>query len=111
MAHLRAGLNVDITVPPEITVSCRAVDLDSLNPDPDTDSAFHVSPDRIQGFDDQKLKKKIPRNFFFISLFDQNCNLLLSKLQGAFSPQRLALLNPGSGSTALAKLLRNTDLC
>jgi hypothetical protein len=44
------------------------VDPDSLNPDPDTDpdSAFHVNldtdtdpdPIRIQGFDDQKLKKK-----------------------------------------------------
>jgi hypothetical protein len=37
------------------------VDPDSLNPDPDTDPgpAFQVNPDqiRIQGFDDQKLKK------------------------------------------------------
>jgi hypothetical protein len=41
------------------------VDPDSVNPDPDTapDPAFQVTPDPdlilIQGFDDQKLKKKI----------------------------------------------------
>jgi hypothetical protein len=36
------------------------VDPDSLNLDPDLDPAFQVNPDsiRIQGFDDQKLKKK-----------------------------------------------------
>ncbi len=41
---------------------CRAVDPDSdpafqVNPEPDTD------PIRIQGFNDQKLKKKIPQKF------------------------------------------------
>ncbi len=47
------------------------MDPDSFNPDPDP--AFQVNPDldpiRIQGFDDQKLKKKIQLkfiNFFFI---------------------------------------------
>jgi hypothetical protein len=41
------------------------VDPDSINPDPDkADPAFQVNPNpdtdpiRIQGFDDQKLKKK-----------------------------------------------------
>jgi hypothetical protein len=42
----------------------RAVDPVSLNPDPDTDpdAAFQLNPDpdaiRIQGFHDQKVKKK-----------------------------------------------------
>jgi hypothetical protein len=43
----------------------RAVDPDSLNPDP----AFQVNPDldpvRIQGFDDQKVKKKNTAEIFF----------------------------------------------
>jgi hypothetical protein len=40
-----------------------------LNPDLDTDPEFQVNPDqiRIQGFDDQKLKKKTQLKFF--SLF------------------------------------------
>ncbi len=42
-------------------VISRGLDPDSLNPDPDRDPdpAFQVNPDpiRIQGFDDQKLKK------------------------------------------------------
>jgi hypothetical protein len=43
----------------------RAVDPDSLNPD--TDPAFQVNldPIQIQGFDDQKLKKKIQQTIFF----------------------------------------------
>jgi hypothetical protein len=50
------------------------VDPDSFNPDPDP--AFQVNPDqdsiRIQGFDDQKFKKKkIQLKFFSSSLFDQ----------------------------------------
>ncbi len=48
------------------------MDSDSLNPDPDP--AFKLKPDpdliRIQGFDDQKLKKKIKQKIFFI-FFDQ----------------------------------------
>ncbi len=44
----------------------------------DTDPAFQVNPDpdliRIQGFDDQKLKKKTTDLI-------KNCNLLMSKLQ------------------------------
>ncbi len=60
----------------------RAVDPDSLNPDP----AFQVNPDpdpiRIQGSDDQKLKKKIQLEIFYIYFFEiKNCNLLMSKLQ------------------------------
>ncbi len=38
-----------------------------LNPDTDSDAAYQVNPDpdpiRIQGFDDQKLKKKYSREF------------------------------------------------
>ncbi len=55
---------------------------DSLNPDLDTDadpdtdpdSAFQVNPDtlRMQGFDDQKLKKKTAKKFF---------SFLIKKLQ------------------------------
>jgi hypothetical protein len=51
-----------------------AVDPDSLNPDPDPpfqvnpntdlDSDTDPDPSRIQGFDDQKLKKKIQQKFF-----------------------------------------------
>jgi hypothetical protein len=37
------------------------------DPDPDPDAAYQVNPDqdpiRIQGFDDQKLKKKYSRKF------------------------------------------------
>jgi hypothetical protein len=50
-------------------------------PDTGPDPAFQMNPDpdpiRIQGFDDQKLKKKMPRK---IILF-KNCCLLMSKLQ------------------------------
>jgi hypothetical protein len=62
---------------------CRAVDPDSMNPDPDTAFQVNQDPDtdpdtiRIQGFDVQKLKKKNTSEFFFI----KNCNLLMSKLQ------------------------------
>jgi hypothetical protein len=65
------------------------MDLDSLNPDPDTDPdpafqvnldpypAFQVNPDQdpiwIQGFDDQKLKKKkYTRIFFFFQKLQFN---------------------------------------
>jgi hypothetical protein len=49
----------------------------ALDPDPDTDPAFQVNPDpypdsleiRIQGFDDQKLKKKIKLKIFFDQKF------------------------------------------
>jgi hypothetical protein len=52
-----------------------------MDPGPDTnpDPAFQVNPDpypdpiRVQGFDDQKLKK--------INTDLKNCNLLMSKLQ------------------------------
>jgi hypothetical protein len=41
---------------------------------PDTDPAFQVNPDpkpiRIQGFDDQKLKKKYSRKYFFDQKFE-----------------------------------------
>ncbi len=48
------------------------MDPDSLNPDPDADpdTAFQANPDPdpiwIQGFDDQKLKKKIQLKKCFI---------------------------------------------
>jgi hypothetical protein len=49
----------------------RVLDMDSLNPDP----AFQMNPDpdpiRIQGFDNQKLKKKNTAKKFFTSFFDQ----------------------------------------
>jgi hypothetical protein len=65
------------------------VDPDSMNSDPDTDpdQAFQVNPDsdtdpiRIQGFDDQKLKKKKYSRIFYISFLIKNCNFLISKLQ------------------------------
>ncbi len=47
-------------------------DLDSLNPDPDWNPAFQVNPDiriQIQGFDDQKMKKKktqLKENLYFV---------------------------------------------
>ncbi len=53
-----------------------AVDPDSLNPDTDMDPdpAFQVNPDpdpiRIQGFDDQKLKKENTAETFFYIFFD-----------------------------------------
>jgi hypothetical protein len=58
------------------------VDLDSLNPDTDTDPdpAFQVNPDNPeQGFYDQKLKKKnTAENFFYLFLI-KNCNLLIPR--------------------------------
>ncbi len=57
------------------------MDPDSLSPDPDTgDPAFQVNSDtpdpiRIQGFDDQKLKKNTAE-IIFVSFLDQNSNLL-----------------------------------
>jgi hypothetical protein len=63
-------------------IVCRAVDQDLLNQD--TDPAFQVNPDsdptRIQGFDDQKLKKENTANFKK-SFLIKNCNLLKSQLQ------------------------------
>jgi hypothetical protein len=54
-------------------VSSSVVDAYSLNPDPDP--AFQMNPDqdsiRIQGFYEQKLKKKKMQLKFFLSLFDQ----------------------------------------
>jgi hypothetical protein len=55
-----------------------------LNPDPDTDpdAAYQVNPDpdpiRIQGFDDQKLKKKYSRKFI-LSFLLKSCNLLIPR--------------------------------
>jgi hypothetical protein len=49
-----------------------------VKPDPDT-----ADPIRIQGFHDQKLKKKNTvqqKLFFYLSLI-KNCNLLVSELQ------------------------------
>jgi hypothetical protein len=42
------------------------VDPDSLNPDPDLAFQINQDPDpiQIQGFDDQKLTKKIQQKFF-----------------------------------------------
>jgi hypothetical protein len=56
----------------------------------DPDPAFQVNPNtdpdpiRIQGFDDQKLKKKNTAEIF-LYLFYQNCNLLMSKLKAKHS--------------------------
>jgi hypothetical protein len=46
----------------------RALDPDSLNPYTDPDPVFQLNPDpiRIQGFYDQKLKKKDNRKLVFI---------------------------------------------
>ncbi len=63
-----------------LTVLCRAVD-------PDSDPAFQVNPDTdlhpipIQGFDDQKPKKKNTAENFCKSFLIKSCNLLMSKLQ------------------------------
>jgi hypothetical protein len=53
------------------------VDPDTLNPDLET------NPDtiRIQGFDDQTLKKKKYSRNFLKSFLIKNCTLLMSKLQ------------------------------
>jgi hypothetical protein len=50
-----------------------------LYPDPDTAFPGNPGPDpiRIQGFDDQKLKKKKYLKFLLI----KNCNLMMSNLQ------------------------------
>ncbi len=51
----------------------KAVDPDSLNPDQEPALQVNTDPDpiRIQGFDDQKLRKKIQLKIFF-NLFFQN---------------------------------------
>jgi hypothetical protein len=53
--------------------------LDSLNPD----------PIRIQGFDDQTLKKKIQQKVFYLSFFGQKLQFTYVQATGeAFSPQK-----------------------
>jgi hypothetical protein len=58
------------------------VDPDSLNPDPDgdPDPAFQVNPDliRIQGFDDQKLKKKNSAENLFKTFFKSKIAIYLA---------------------------------
>jgi hypothetical protein len=57
-----------------------------LNPDPHP--AFQVNPIRFQGFDDQKLKKKIQLKLFK-SLFDQKLQFAYVQATGeAFSRQK-----------------------
>jgi hypothetical protein len=68
----------------------RAVDPDSLNPDPDPDPAFQVHPDTNPdpGLDDQKLKKKIKPNIF-LSFYDQKLQFTyVQATREAFSPQK-----------------------
>jgi hypothetical protein len=66
-------------------IPVRAVNPDSLNPDPDTDldPAFRVNPDpiQIQGFDDQRLKNKmqLKKTTFLLLFLIKNCNLLIPK--------------------------------
>jgi hypothetical protein len=106
------------------------VDPHSLNPDPDTDPAFQVNPDRIQSgsraFDDQKLKKKIQqkKKIFLVSkiamsigpCYRRSLQSLIENIQhfknvkffktffsilvGHFCPPE-----SGSGSTALQKAM------
>ncbi len=70
----------------------RALDLDSMNPDPDTDQHFKWIRIqiwiRIQGFDDQKLKKKNTTEIF-IYFFDQKLQFTYVQATGeASSAQR-----------------------
>jgi hypothetical protein len=46
-----------------------------LNPDPDTDQ----DPVRIQGFDDQKLKKNTADFLYTVSFLIKNCHLLIPR--------------------------------
>jgi hypothetical protein len=71
--------------------------------DPDPDPVFQVNPvtnqdtdpTRIQGFDDQKLQKKIQLDIFLCLLLIKNCNLVMSKATGkAFSPQKRTSSQP-----------------
>jgi hypothetical protein len=63
-------------------VVSRVVDPYSFFPDPDPDPEFEAGyntdpdpdPIRIQGFNDQKLKKITAENFFYFFLI-KNCNL------------------------------------
>ncbi len=59
--------------------SCRF----SISPESDPDPAFHVNPDpdpiRIQGFDDQKLKKKNAAHKFVIFFWIKNYILLIPR--------------------------------
>jgi hypothetical protein len=66
-------------------VTVRAVDPDSLDPDP----GFQVNPDpiRIQGFDDQRLKIEITAENFLYLFLDQICNYV-QVTEEAFSPQK-----------------------
>jgi hypothetical protein len=68
-------------------VYSRAVDPDSLSPDTDQDPAFQVNPIRIQGFDDQKLKKKknSAENFDYLFL---KSKIAIYYKEEAFSPPK-----------------------
>jgi hypothetical protein len=65
----------------------------------DLDPAFQVDPDtdpdpiRIQGFDDQKVKKKNTAEIFLYLFSIKNCNLLMSKQQE--KPPALKREHPG----------------
>jgi hypothetical protein len=69
----------------------RAVDPDSLNPDPDTD------PDliRIKGFDDHKLKKiNITENLFKIFFWSKIAIYLCSSCRRSLQPSKENILQP-----------------
>jgi hypothetical protein len=76
--NIAYDINVQSTMLPYLQVTSVA-DQDSLNLDP----AFQVNPDpvrfriRIQGFDDQKLKKKTVENLFLNLFLVKNGNLLI----------------------------------
>ncbi len=50
-----------------------------MDPDPNPDTDSDLDPIRIQGFDEQKLKKKNTGESFFNFIFIKNCYLLIPK--------------------------------
>jgi hypothetical protein len=65
----------------------RVVDTDSLNPDPDPAFQARIRI-RIQGFDDQKLKKKKSRHFFLLFLTNIAIKFSLALHKGRTSYKR-----------------------
>jgi hypothetical protein len=70
----------------------------SVIPDPDTDP----DPIRIQGFEDQKLKKKIQQNFFFVFSLDRKLQFTyVQAKEETFSLQKRTSSTPKSFKKSL----------
>ncbi len=79
-----------------------------MNPYPDPEFQVNPDPIRIQGFDDQKRKKKNKAKIFFKNLFlIKNCNLLMFKPEENLLTS-FALMDPGPIRIRIRIRIHNT---